>query len=90
MEHIEITLRDRLAIDRTKLANQRTLLAMLRTGLYLIIMSLTILSLPALKDMKWLSGIIMSMGFITGIIRIILWKNQSNKIKNSYTKMPAK
>lgn len=83
----KITLRDMLAIDRTRLANQRTLLAMLRTGLYLILMSLTILSLGALEDLRWLSGIVLIAGIITGLIGIILWDKQRKKINNSYLKI---
>ena len=79
-----LSLRDELAIERTKLANQRTLLAMLRTGLYLIIVSFTILSLPALTELKWLSGIIMALGVFTGFLGLILWNKEKKIIKSAY------
>ncbi len=79
-----LNLRDELAIERTKLANQRTLLAMLRTGVYLILVSFTILSLPALEDLKWLSGISLVLGFMTGLLGIYLWDKEKKKIKRAY------
>lgn len=39
----ELTLRDRLALDRTRLANERTLLAYLRSALSLLIVGVTII-----------------------------------------------
>jgi len=81
-----LSLRDELAIERTKLANQRTLLAMLRTGLYLILVSFTILSLPSLAELKWLSGISLALGFTTGILGIYLWKEEKKKINKAYLK----
>lgn len=84
MSNDDLTLRDHLAIDRTRLANQRTLLAMLRTGLYLILMSLTIWSLNIFEDLRWLTGGVMLAGVMTGIIGILLYKSQKKKINNSY------
>jgi len=81
-----LSLRDELAIERTNLANQRTLLAMLRTGLYLILGSFTILSLPTLEELKWLSGISMALGIITGLLGVFLWKKEKRKIKRAYLK----
>lgn len=86
MDRNELTLRDYLAIDRTRLANQRTLLAMLRTGLYLILMSLTIWSLNVLEDLRWLSGVVLLAGVLTGVVGLILWNSQRKKINNSYLK----
>ena len=86
MNYQEITLRDQLAIDRTKLANQRTLLAMLRTGMYLIILSATILSLPVLVDLRWLSIITLIGGILTGCTGFVFWNIQKNKINNTYLK----
>ena len=47
---VEVTLRDRLAIDRTVLANERTLLAYVRTALALVAGGLTLLHLV---DATW-------------------------------------
>jgi len=52
IESSEESLRDWLAVERTKLANQRTLLAMLRTGLYFLVMGLTIVSLDQLESIQ--------------------------------------
>jgi len=84
MDREDLSLRDHLAIDRTRLANQRTLLAMLRTALYLILMSLTIWSLNVLEDLRWLSGVVLLAGIITGIIGLKLWNIQRKRINNSY------
>lgn len=80
----DIKLSDRLAIDRTNLANQRTLLAMLRTGLYLIIMGLTITSLNILEELKYLAFILEILGVITMAVGLILWNKQRNKILELY------
>ncbi len=84
MKREDLSLRDHLAIDRTRLANQRTLLAMLRTALYLILMSLTIWSLNILEDLRWLSGIVMLAGLMTGVVGLILWNAQKKRIDKSY------
>lgn len=89
MHHDDLTLRDKLAIDRTRLANQRTLLAMLRTGLYLILMSLTIYSLQSLEEIRWLSGVVLASGVFTGVVGLILWNHQRKKINNSYLGVKA-
>lgn len=81
-----LSLRDYLAIDRTKLANQRTLLAMLRTGLYLMVMAVTIVSLEFLEELRWVSSILFGAGIITILIGMYLWTNQNKKIKNLYQK----
>ncbi len=84
MQNKELTLRDQLAIDRTRLANQRTLLAMLRTALYLVLMSLTIWSLNALEDLRWVSGLVLIAGIVTGAIGLVLWNNQRKRILRAY------
>lgn len=81
-----LTLRDHLAIDRTRLANQRTLLAMLRTALGLILLSLTILSLNQLEEVRWLAGVVLAAGVLTGLIGLALWNSQRKKINKAYIK----
>lgn len=81
---MSLTLRDELAIDRTRLANQRTLLAMVRTGLYLILMGLSILSLDLLEEMRYVSGVLLFLGTATILIGLVLWKKQKNKINQAY------
>ncbi len=84
MKRTDLSLRDHLAIDRTRLANQRTLLAMLRTGLYLILMSLTVWSLNIFEDIRWISGTVLLAGIVTGILGLQLWNKQRKRINNSY------
>jgi putative membrane protein len=47
LESDQLTLRDRLAIDRTKLANERTFLAYVRSAIMLFISGVTLVKLFA-------------------------------------------
>ena len=86
MSKLELSLRDKLAIDRTKLANQRTLLAMTRTGLYLMLMAFSIWSLHALEEIRWLCGFLLLAGLFTIVVGIVLWRKQKKLVDNSYLK----
>ena len=77
-------LRDWLAIERTKLANQRSLLAMIRTGLYFLVMGITIISieqLDPLQDYYWVF-FLFGFGFIA--IGIIYYIKLNKKISSKY------
>lgn len=50
----ESTLRDYLALERTRLANERTLLSYLRTSLYLIVGGIAFLQVEKLDSIHWL------------------------------------
>lgn len=80
----ELILRDFLAIDRTRLANQRTLLSMVRTGLYFMVMGLSVLSLSYLKELQPFVPLF----FVVGLA-IIIWgwvgyRKMERKIKTMY------
>lgn len=67
----DLILRERLAIQRTRMANQTTLLSFVRTALYFLIAGLSIRSLLQLENsyLFEISFFIISFGlFITGII----------------------
>ncbi len=73
----DLILRERLAIQRTKMANQTTLLSFVRTALYFFIAGLSIKSLLHLENsfIFELSFFIASFGlFITGIINYLRQK----------------
>lgn len=67
----DLILRERLAIQRTKMANQTTLLSFVRTALYFLIAGLSINSLLQLEHsyVFEISFFVASFGlFVTGII----------------------
>lgn len=70
--HEELTLRDHLAIARTKLANERTLFSYIRTSLYLLTAGIGILELKSVEHLKiiaYLSIIFSGSLFLTGWLR---------------------
>ena len=67
----EKTVRDLLAIDRTRLANQRTFLAFLRTSIYFVVMGMTVLNLENFIELRQLSVPLFIAGvllFLTGVL----------------------
>ena len=84
MESIELTPRDWLAIERTKLANERTFLAYFRTFIVFLGSGITILKLEFLTELKTfglLLSIISPIILLIGIIRLISVKK---KIRSHY------
>lgn len=80
----DLILRDFLAVDRTKLANQRTLLSMIRTGLYLIIMGLTVMSLEAIEELKQYAWIFFTLGGLVVLLGIYNYIRNDKKITKMY------
>lgn len=78
----DLILREKLAIERTKMANQTTLLAFLRTSMYFFVAGLSINQLLEF-DSKHLVSVIMyvfsSFLFIYGIFQFILNKKWIKK-----------
>lgn len=73
----DLILRERLAIQRTKMANQTTLLSFVRTALYFLIAGLSIRSLLQLEHSVIFetSFFIVSFGlFVTGILNYLRQK----------------
>ncbi|MDN5354153.1 MAG: putative rane protein [Candidatus Cloacimonadota bacterium] len=65
----ELTLRDFLAIDRTKLANSRTVLAYIRTALMMVVSAITLMKLfPQFLIMQYFAYILFP---IAGLVFII-------------------
>lgn len=64
MDEKNTTLRDNLAIDRTKLVNQRTLLAYIRTAIMLVATGVTFLKLFSDDKIFVLLSIILLMGSV--------------------------
>lgn len=69
---MDLSLRDKLALDRTRLANQRTFMAYIRTSFYLVIVALAILEFnefAAFYNWVWFllaaAAIVLLIGFYT-------------------------
>lgn len=77
---MELILRDKLAIDRTHLANERTLLSYLRTSLYLIIFSLVIFSETELLYVSLSSITLSSVIAVVGLFRYNRTKRRINNL----------
>lgn len=77
---MELILRDKLAIDRTHLANERTLLSYLRTSLYLIIFSLVIFSETELLYVSLSSITLSSVISVVGLFRYNRTKRRINNL----------
>jgi putative membrane protein len=70
----DLILREKLAIQRTIMANQSTFLAFLRTALYFMVAGLSIQSLLKIKQGYWLEWLFFTAAiviFITGVINYL-------------------
>ncbi|WP_339875488.1 DUF202 domain-containing protein [Olleya marilimosa] len=82
IEQTDLTTRDWLAIERTKLANERTFLAYFRTFLVILGTGITILKLDLLADLKTYGIILIAIApiiLIIGIVRLIIVKSTIKK-----------
>ncbi|MGB3547562.1 MAG: DUF202 domain-containing protein [Saprospiraceae bacterium] len=84
MRIADLNLTDRLALDRTHLANQRTLLAYTRTGIYLVFTGLGLLHLISIeRDLYWVAWLAFGFGgasFLTGIVNYIQMRGRINRL----------
>jgi putative membrane protein len=78
---LEAPLRDKLAIDRTRLANKRTFLAMLRTGLYFSVMGLSVLNIKQLENLQNYSWIFFGISVVFIVLGVISYYKMDAKIK---------
>ncbi|WNJ17324.1 DUF202 domain-containing protein [Pontibacter sp. G13] len=85
----ELTLRDRLAIDRTHLANRRTLLAMFRTALYLVLAGMTIMTLDILEEVKWSSYVLYVIAAGVFIYGWVSYRITDKKLRATEASAPA-
>lgn len=79
----DLTLRDKLAIDRTKLANTRTLLAFFRTSLYLLVTALAVMKVDFLKGLSeyaWIFVVISGLVMSAGLVNFFLVKSRVKKL----------
>jgi len=83
-KNTDITTRDWLAIERTKLANERTFLAYFRTFIVILGSGLTILKLELFEDIKSFGLILAILSPILLLIGIIRLFKVKRKIKKHY------
>lgn len=80
----DLALRDRLAIDRTVLANVRTLLAYVRTALALVILGATFihfLKSPAVHTVGWTFVVLGGALLVAGIVQFLRTKSRLDQIR---------
>jgi putative membrane protein len=79
----DLILREKLALERTEMANDRTLLSFVRTSLYFLIAGLTIDSLIEVSYgtfIRWSLWVISLVCLVVGILRYL---RQKKKLKDN-------
>ncbi len=84
MTEKDLGLTDRLALDRTHLANQRTLLAFTRTGMYLGFTGIGIFNLIQNPDLFWLGWVAIGLGILAAVIGLVNYLRMKGKISRLY------
>lgn len=79
----DLVLREKLAIERTVMANQRTLLSFLRTSLYFSIAGLSISELLVFKYATVVVVVFFIISFLLLIAGVATYLSQKKKIANS-------
>lgn len=79
----ELILRERLALQRTRLANQTTLLSFIRTSLYFVVAGLSIRSLLKLENSLLFEVLFFITAVIIFIIGIFNYFRQNKSIAES-------
>lgn len=80
----DLTTRDWLAIERTKLANERTFLAYFRTFLVILGTGITILKLELFEDLKTFGIVLIAIAPIILLIGIVRLYAVKRVIKKHY------
>jgi putative membrane protein len=84
MTEKDLGLTDRLALDRTHLANQRTLLAFTRTGIYFVFTGLGIFHIIKLQSIFWLAWGAIGLGTIIAIIGLVNYLRMKRRVGRLY------
>jgi putative membrane protein len=79
----DLILREKLALQRTILANQSTLLAFIRTSMYFLVAGLSINNLLEIQYGKYIEIVLVSISILLLIIGFANYKSQRNKIVES-------
>ena len=81
---MELKLTDKLAIERTRLANERTFLAYFRSAIVFLSSGFAIIKLEMLREVIWIGYALIVIGpilFFIGLFRMLYVKK---RIKKSY------
>lgn len=84
MEKLELSLTDKLAIDRTRLANERTFLAYFRTFIVFLSSGFAIIKLGILTDIKSIGYFLVIVAPILLLIGLIRFFYVKKSIKKYY------
>ena len=84
MVETDLNLTDRLALDRTHLANQRTLLAFTRTGIYFIFTGLGIFQVLKSPAYFWLGWVAIGIGGVIALIGLINYLRMKKRVGRLY------
>lgn len=79
----DLILREKLALERTVMANDRTFLSFLRTALYFTIAGLTINELVDIRYGDWVEIIFWILAFVVLCLGIVRYLYQKKKIRES-------
>jgi putative membrane protein len=79
----DLILREKLALQRTILANQTTFLAFLRTSMYFLIAGLSVKNLLQVENSVYYEILLFSVSAIVFIYGLINYINHKRKIKSS-------
>jgi putative membrane protein len=79
----DLILREKLALQRTVLANQSTFLAFLRTSMYFLMAGLTLQNIFLGKNYLFLELVLFGISILVLVIGIINYFKHKNKISTS-------
>jgi putative membrane protein len=80
----ELILRDKLALDRTILANQRTLLSYIKTGIFFISTAVGIFYLEKKQAFSLIEWALCLVGLLAIIIGLVVYLKMRKKINHLY------
>ena len=80
----DMILRDKLALDRTHLANERTLLSYQRTGLYIIAFATAILKLDYFERMRTIGILSVFLAAFIMLLCVIRFFRAKRRIEKYY------
>ncbi|EDM45012.1 hypothetical protein SCB49_02789 [unidentified eubacterium SCB49] len=79
---MELKVTDKLAIERTRLANERTFLAYFRSAIVFLSSGAAIIKLKMLQEIEWVGYVLLLIGptlFFIGLIRFLYVKRNIRK-----------
>lgn len=79
----DLILREKLALQRTVLANQTTYLAFIRTSMYFLVAGISINNLTSIRYGEWIEIVFILIAIVLLTIGTLNYKVQKNKIKQS-------